>query len=91
MSNPIGKSWAEPSFADTSWVAGSWGAPVVVVQQPSGGRRIPNKYESLKPRLARAARIRQQLLEERMKDRPGYAEYLERTSGFFPLPPRSNK
>ncbi len=28
------------------------------------------------------------LLEERMKDRPGYAEYLERTSGFVPLPPR---
>ena len=31
------------------------------------------------------------LLEERMKDRPGYADYLARTSGFFPLPPRSNK
>jgi steroid 5-alpha reductase family enzyme len=27
-------------------------------------------------------------LEERMMDRPGYAEYVERTSGFVPLPPR---
>ncbi len=27
-------------------------------------------------------------LEERMKERPGYAEYIERTSGFLPLPPR---
>jgi steroid 5-alpha reductase family enzyme len=31
------------------------------------------------------------LLEERMQTRPGYPEYLARTSGFFPLPPRSNK
>jgi steroid 5-alpha reductase family enzyme len=27
-------------------------------------------------------------LEKRMLARPGYAEYVERTSGFFPLPPR---
>jgi steroid 5-alpha reductase family enzyme len=27
-------------------------------------------------------------LEKRMKERPGYAEYVERTSGFVPLPPR---
>jgi hypothetical protein len=69
VSNPIGTSWAEPSFADTSWVAGSWGVSVpVIVQQPSGGgRRIPNKYESLKPRLARAAAIRRELAEERKR------------------------
>jgi steroid 5-alpha reductase family enzyme len=30
------------------------------------------------------------LLEGRMKDRPGYAEYVERTSGFFPRPPRGS-
>jgi steroid 5-alpha reductase family enzyme len=28
------------------------------------------------------------LLEDRMRQRPGYAEYVSRTSGFFPLPPR---
>ena len=28
------------------------------------------------------------LLENHMADRPGYAEYTARTSGFFPLPPR---
>ncbi|MCM2580212.1 DUF1295 domain-containing protein [Streptomyces meridianus] len=28
------------------------------------------------------------LLEQHMKDRPGYREYVARTSGFFPLPPR---
>lgn len=30
-----------------------------------------------------------ELLEKGMSDRPGYAEYVERTSGFFPLPPGS--
>ncbi|MFE3685809.1 DUF1295 domain-containing protein [Streptomyces sp. NPDC059095] len=30
----------------------------------------------------------QRLLEEHMKDRPGYAAYAARTSGFVPLPPR---
>jgi steroid 5-alpha reductase family enzyme len=29
------------------------------------------------------------LLEHHMRHRPGYAEYVERTSGFFPRPPRS--
>jgi hypothetical protein len=44
------------------------GAPPAVIQQPSGGgRRIPNKYESLKPRLARAAAIRRELAEERKR------------------------
>ena len=28
------------------------------------------------------------LLEARMKERPGYRDYVARTSGFFPLPPR---
>lgn len=28
------------------------------------------------------------LLERQMRERPGYAEYAARTSGFFPLPPR---
>ena len=31
-----------------------------------------------------------QLLERRMRRRPGYAEYVARTSGFFPLPPRDS-
>jgi steroid 5-alpha reductase family enzyme len=32
------------------------------------------------------------LLERRMKrSRPGYDEYIARTSGFFPLPPRTPK
>ena len=29
-----------------------------------------------------------QLLEHHMRKRPGYPEYIARTSGFFPLPPR---
>ncbi|WP_279580750.1 DUF1295 domain-containing protein [Fodinicola feengrottensis] len=28
------------------------------------------------------------VLEKHMRDRPGFADYVERTSGFFPLPPR---
>ena len=28
------------------------------------------------------------LLEQHMAGRPGYAEYMARTSGFFPRPPR---
>jgi steroid 5-alpha reductase family enzyme len=28
------------------------------------------------------------LTGQRMADRPGYAEYMARTSGFLPLPPR---
>jgi steroid 5-alpha reductase family enzyme len=28
------------------------------------------------------------LSEDRMRDRPGFAEYVRRTSGFVPLPPR---
>jgi steroid 5-alpha reductase family enzyme len=30
------------------------------------------------------------LLEKSMSERPGYKEYVERTSGFIPLPPRGN-
>ena len=30
----------------------------------------------------------QKLTDQRMADRPGYAEYMRRTSGFFPLPSR---
>jgi steroid 5-alpha reductase family enzyme len=29
------------------------------------------------------------ITEERMGSRPGYAEYVARTSSFFPLPPRA--
>jgi steroid 5-alpha reductase family enzyme len=32
----------------------------------------------------------QALTERRMADRPQYAEYIRRTSGFFPRPPRAN-
>ena len=31
------------------------------------------------------------LLEKTMKKRPGYAEYVEATSGFVPWPPRSRR
>jgi steroid 5-alpha reductase family enzyme len=30
------------------------------------------------------------MLERHMADRPGYAEYMARTSGFLPLPPRAH-
>lgn len=38
---------------------------------------------------ALTSRTGKPLTESRMMDRPGYREYVERTSGFFPLPPRS--
>jgi steroid 5-alpha reductase family enzyme len=31
------------------------------------------------------------LLEARMRERPGYADYVARTSSFFPLPPRGSR
>jgi steroid 5-alpha reductase family enzyme len=31
-----------------------------------------------------------QLLEEHLSTRPGYADYVRRTSGFVPLPPRNS-
>jgi steroid 5-alpha reductase family enzyme len=31
------------------------------------------------------------ITERRLGSRPGYAEYVARTSGFFPLPPRRPK
>lgn len=37
---------------------------------------------------ALALRTGKPLTESRMMDRPGYREYVERTSGFFPRPPR---
>lgn len=37
---------------------------------------------------ALVARTGKALTEKRMKDRPGFAEYAARTSGFFPLPPK---
>lgn len=37
---------------------------------------------------ALAAKTGKPLTESRMMDRPGYREYMERTSGFFPRPPR---
>jgi steroid 5-alpha reductase family enzyme len=33
----------------------------------------------------------QRLTDSRMASRPGYADYMARTSGFFPLPPRRSK
>lgn len=68
MSNPIGTSWAEPSFADNSWVAGSWGVIAVVTQDtPKGGHRIPNKYEPINARRARAQAAKRKLDEERRR------------------------
>jgi steroid 5-alpha reductase family enzyme len=32
----------------------------------------------------------QALTERRMADRPQYADYIARTSGFFPRPPKRN-
>lgn len=37
---------------------------------------------------ALVARTGKALTEQRMTGRPGYAEYVSRTSGFFPLPPK---
>ncbi len=37
---------------------------------------------------ALVARTGKALTEERMSGRPGYADYVARTSGFFPLPPK---
>ena len=38
-----------------------------------------------------AFRTGARLLEKAMAKRPGYPEYMERTSGFFPLPPKSSR
>ncbi|MDO5740433.1 MAG: DUF1295 domain-containing protein [Ornithinimicrobium sp.] len=38
---------------------------------------------------ALTSRTGKPLTESRMMDRPGYREYVQRTSGFFPLPPRN--
>jgi steroid 5-alpha reductase family enzyme len=35
-----------------------------------------------------AFRTGAKLLEKTMSKRPGYPDYMERTSGFFPLPPK---
>lgn len=53
----------------------------------------PGVLTILSPALmiwALAAKTGKPLTESRMSDRPGYREYLESTSGFFPLPPRQS-
>ncbi len=40
---------------------------------------------------ALVARTGKALTEKAMAGRPGYAEYVERTSGFFPIPPRKGR
>ncbi|MBT1002612.1 DUF1295 domain-containing protein [Paenarthrobacter sp. DKR-5] len=51
----------------------------------------PGVLTVLSPALmiwALAGRTGKPLTEQRMNERPGYREYIEATSGFFPLPPR---
>lgn len=51
----------------------------------------PGVLTILSPALmiwALAGRTGKPLTEQRMNSRPGYREYVETTSGFFPLPPR---
>lgn len=53
----------------------------------------PGILTALSPALmvwALAAKTGKPLTESRMSARPGYREYLESTSGFFPLPPRQS-
>ncbi|MFC3298722.1 DUF1295 domain-containing protein [Arthrobacter agilis] len=54
----------------------------------------PGVLTVLSPALmywALANRTGKPLTERRMSDRPGYKEYIESTSGFFPLPPRAGR
>lgn len=52
---------------------------------------LPALLTVLSPLLmtwALTSRTGKPLTESRMMERPGYRDYVERTSGFFPLPPR---
>lgn len=54
----------------------------------------PGVLTILSPALmlwALAAKTGKPLTEARMSQRPGYREYIESTSGFFPLPPRTSE
>ena len=54
----------------------------------------PGVLTVLSPALmiwALAGKTGKPLTEERMSRRPGYKEYVERTSGFFPLPPKAGR
>lgn len=54
----------------------------------------PGILSVLSPALmiwALAGKTGKPLTEARMSQRPGYREYIEQTSGFFPLPPRKPK
>lgn len=54
----------------------------------------PGRFTVLSPLLMSFLLTRgsgKRLLEEHLADRPGYADYRSRTSGFFPRPPRSGR
>ena len=65
-----------------------WGLYLIAAQQ------LPGALTILSPILMTyllVAKTGKPLLEQGMAERrPGYRDYIERTSGFFPLPPREN-
>jgi steroid 5-alpha reductase family enzyme len=62
-----------------------WGIWLVACQAPWGWLTIfgPVIMTILLTRVSG-----RDLLERKLKTRPAYAEYVRRTSGFFPLPPK---
>lgn len=63
-----------------------WGIWLVACQAPLGWATI---FAPIIMNLLLVKVSGKDLLERSLKKRPAYREYMERTSGFFPLPPKS--
>lgn len=63
-----------------------WGIWLVACQAPWGWTTI---FAPIIMTLLLTKVSGRDLLERQMKKRPAYAEYIKRTSGFFPMPPKS--
>ncbi|MFD7029885.1 DUF1295 domain-containing protein [Streptomyces sp. NPDC059917] len=66
-----------------------WGLFLIVCESP--GAAAATVVAPLVMSYLLTAGSGKALLERHMAGRPGYAEYLERTSGFFPRPPRGRR
>jgi steroid 5-alpha reductase family enzyme len=62
-----------------------WGLFLVSIGSAAG---LATVFSPLLMTVLLAAGSGKPLTESRMRERPGYADYVRRTSGFFPLPPR---
>jgi steroid 5-alpha reductase family enzyme len=62
-----------------------WGLFLVSIGSAAG---LATVFSPLLMTVLLAAGSGKPLTESRMRERPGHADYVRRTSGFFPLPPR---